>query len=183
MFSIIFDFLFLVAIALENILTEEAVRRVLAVDKGDKAELISWKVDNFTKDGDNYSSVVVGIKVNYSTGQEQSNVSYVAKLNPSRNAQQYEELDKDLFMKESNFFLKTLPILNQILESIGKPTLNLPRCFHSILEKGKEQNYFEDLREKGFQMFDRKRGMDVPHAMLILKELARLHASLSPCRR
>lgn len=35
----------------------------------------------------------------------------------------------------------------------------------------------EDLRPRHFKMFDRRRGMDVPHATLVLKELGRLHAA------
>lgn len=35
----------------------------------------------------------------------------------------------------------------------------------------------EDLRKRHFKMFDRKRGMDVPHTTLVLQELGRLHAA------
>lgn len=40
----------------------------------------------------------------------------------------------------------------------------------------KEVLIVEDLRKRHFKMFDRRRGMDVTHASLVLKELGRLHA-------
>ena len=44
------------------------------------------------------------------------------------------------------------------------------------LELGKEVIMLEDLRARHFKMFDRRLGIDVPHAHLVLKELGRLHA-------
>ncbi|CAL4079395.1 unnamed protein product, partial [Meganyctiphanes norvegica] len=35
----------------------------------------------------------------------------------------------------------------------------------------------EDLRARGFKMFDRKKGVDRAHGMLVLNELGRLHAA------
>ncbi|KAK3873154.1 hypothetical protein Pcinc_021792 [Petrolisthes cinctipes] len=45
------------------------------------------------------------------------------------------------------------------------------------MDKTKEVILLEDLRPQGYQMFDRRRGLDVAHITLILKELGRLHAS------
>ena len=35
----------------------------------------------------------------------------------------------------------------------------------------------EDLRQRGYKMFDRRRGLDETHVTLVVRELARLHAA------
>ncbi len=49
--------------------------------------------------------------------------------------------------------------------------------YASSYKLGKEVLILEDLRKRHFKLFDRRRGMDVPHATLVLKELGRLHAA------
>lgn len=48
---------------------------------------------------------------------------------------------------------------------------------YSFLEDEGELIFLEDLRPRGFKMTDRTKGMDVPHTLLALKELAKLHAA------
>ncbi|XP_063597704.1 uncharacterized protein LOC134774276 [Penaeus indicus] len=63
------------------------------------------------------------------------------------------------------------------LQEAGQQPLRVPRCFHTSLEENQEVVILEDLRPRGFKMFDRKKGMDVAHTKLVLEELARLHAA------
>ncbi|XP_045586400.1 uncharacterized protein [Procambarus clarkii] len=82
-----------------------------------------------------------------------------------------------IFKKEAEFFQEILPLLNAELTTRGLCCLRMAKWFNTSLEKDKEMIFLEDLRSRGFKMFDRKKGMDVAHATLVLQELARLHAA------
>ncbi|ROT71080.1 hypothetical protein C7M84_010599 [Penaeus vannamei] len=108
-------------------ITQESVEAALKNDKGSDARLVSFAVQECTKKGDNYATLVARV-------------------------------------------------ISQLQEA-GQSPLRVPRCFHTSLEEFQEVIFLEDLRPKGFKMFDRKKGMDVAHTKLVLEELARLHAA------
>ena len=56
-------------------------------------------------------------------------------------------------------------------------SLRTAKGYCMSLNLGKEVLLLEDLRHRKFKMFDRRRGIDVPHALLVLKELGKLHAA------
>jgi len=82
-----------------------------------------------------------------------------------------------MFLKEATFYDKIVPQVNEVLSSIGAPLLRVPRFFYACSEVGRELIFFEDLRKKCFKMFDRRKGMDRKHSLLVFKELARLHSA------
>ena len=158
------------------LVTDDHVRAALTTDKGTSAQLIAWKIVDFTKKGDNYASLVTSVKVKYKLDGKSSDVVYVVKINTGKTFG-----DSDLleiaFRKECNFFLDIAPQINSVLKEIGHAEINIPKCFHASLEKGKEVIFLEDLRAKGYKMADRKQGLDKAHTTLVLRELARLHAA------
>ncbi|KAK8725671.1 hypothetical protein OTU49_010682, partial [Cherax quadricarinatus] len=160
-----------------TLVTEESVKGALLADKGSDAHLVSWKFEDFTTQGDNYASIVSSVKVMFSLEGQDSEVAYVVKLNPCRNFESLKGMTGMLFEKEVNFYLSLLPHLNAALTTAGQEPLRVPRCFYGSLERGKEFIFLEDLRPRGFKMFDRRKGLDVAHTSLVVKELARFHAS------
>jgi hypothetical protein len=50
-------------------------------------------------------------------------------------------------------------------------------CYKSFTEEPLEGQIFEDLGEKGFQLFDRKNKITKEHVILIMKALAKMHAT------
>ncbi|KAK3873170.1 hypothetical protein Pcinc_021806 [Petrolisthes cinctipes] len=161
----------------QSLVTEEEVKAALRLDKGSDALLKSWSMVDFTKKGDNYACVVSSVHVQYSLNQENMEVVYIAKLNPCRHVKDLEKMTSVIFRKESEFYLNLVPELNSVLTEVGQKALRFPKCFHGCMDKNKEVILLEDLRPQGYQMFDRRRGLDVAHITLILKELGRLHAS------
>nr|XP_045586384.1 uncharacterized protein LOC123748238 isoform X1 [Procambarus clarkii]XP_045586385.1 uncharacterized protein LOC123748238 isoform X2 [Procambarus clarkii] len=159
-------------------ITEAHVKAALTADKGSEADLVSWSVKDFTNKGDNYATIVTSVSVKFSLAGQERTTSYVAKLNPMRAAGLgISELSVIVFQKEAEFFQEILPLLNAELTVRGLPGLRVAKWFHTSLEKDKEMIFLEDLRSREFKMFDRKKGMDVAHATLVLQELARLHAA------
>ncbi|XP_069958691.1 uncharacterized protein [Cherax quadricarinatus] len=159
-------------------ITETHVKAALTADKGSEAKLISWSIEDFTNKGDNYATIVTSVSVQFSLlGKEQSS-SYVVKLNPKRPTnKEFSVFSLLLFKKEVEFFEEILPLLNYELTAVGLSPLRLAKWFYTSLEKGKEMIFVEDLRSRGFKLFDRKKSMGVAHATLILQELAKLHAA------
>ncbi|XP_068229657.1 uncharacterized protein [Palaemon carinicauda] len=161
----------------QSLITEGHVKEALRCDKGSDAVLESWKVVDFTKPGDNYSSVVTSVEVRYLKDNEECEVTYVVKLNGLRTVEGFPDLMPVLFDKEGKFYQNGLPDLNEALVSAGQEPLRFPKCFHVFLEDKKEQIYFEDLRARDFKMFDRRKGLDKDHVVLVMKEIARLHSA------
>ncbi|XP_042872423.1 uncharacterized protein LOC122253423 [Penaeus japonicus] len=160
-----------------SLITEEHVKAALKTDKGPDARPTSWVVKDFTKKGDNYACVVTSIEVQYQLSGIEHQVTYIAKLNPCRHTESLNSFATAVFEKETGFYREIVPLLNAELQSIGQDPLKFARCFATFTGKHSEVIILEDLRPGGFQMFDRKKGMDKAHTTLVVKELGRLHAA------
>lgn len=160
-----------------KLLTEANVSAALASDQGPEAELLSWEIRDFTKKGDNYACFVTSVQVRFRLGGEERATSYVAKLNPRRADEGLNEMVSQIFSREGTVFTEVIPAMNQILARIGCPPIAVAKCFFCSLEKAKEVLILEDLRPRGFKMWDRRRGIDAAHARLVLKEIGRFHAA------
>lgn len=166
------------AIDVSKVLTDEQVQRALRADQGSKARLSSWAVVDFTEKGDNYATMVTSLSVVYVLEGEENTTSYVVKINPKMGfIDSLNGLTRIFFDKETEFYCKILPAMNDELRRLDLTPLNFPKCHYSDLESDNEVIFMEDLRDKGFQMYDRKKGLDSIHTTLIVKALARLHAA------
>lgn len=165
------------AVTPHSLVTESNVRAALTADKGADARLTAWKVVDFTKKGDNYACIVTSVEVKYELADQSSAVVYVVKLNPCRDDAMTEFINGIIYEKEAKFYNTLAPEMNAVLTENGQREINIPKCFYVSLEKGKEIIFLEDLRTRGYKMHDHRRGMDTLHTTLVLKELARFHAS------
>ncbi|XP_063597726.1 uncharacterized protein LOC134774291 isoform X1 [Penaeus indicus] len=157
-------------------ITQESVEAALKNDKGSDARLVSFTVQECTKKGDNYATLVARVNVHYTLCETNHNVSYVVKYNP-KHFKAFEKFAYVLYKKEVMFYQYLVHDIQSQLQEAGQQPLRVPRCFHTSLEENQEVVILEDLRPRGFKMFDRKKGMDVAHTKLVLEELARLHAA------
>lgn len=163
--------------ACHSLITEEAVKEALKAHKGGEARLTSWQIKDFTSKGDNYASVVSSVELDFDLNGNDESITYIVKINPCHGMESFEETTHTIFLKEAEFYIKLLPQLNGVLREHELSPLAVPECHYGTLEKKKELIFLEDLRPRGFRMFDRRKGLDVAHASLVLKELARLHAA------
>ncbi|XP_042872425.1 uncharacterized protein LOC122253425 [Penaeus japonicus] len=81
------------------------------------------------------------------------------------------------FEREGLFYTVLAPALDERLRRLGLGRLRVPQCHHSSLEESREVLLLEDLRNRSFRMHDRRKGLDFPHALLVMQEIARLHAA------
>ena len=160
----------------QDLVKQEDVQQALIADEGPSAKLISFQMKDFTSKGDNYACVVSSVELTFQKDGQEQQKTYVVKLNPLRPIPMMEKMSAVLFEKEIGFYKYILPLLNKELEKLNEIPLRMPRYFHSVSKDKEEVIFLEDMRKRGFKMLDRKIGMDRNHTMLIMKELARLHA-------
>ncbi|ROT67693.1 uncharacterized protein [Penaeus vannamei] len=158
-------------------LTNHQVQRVLKADKRNNATLTSWCLEDLTSEGDNYSTFVTSVKVAYAQEGAALETKYVAKLNPCGNVSKSDSLTSSMFEKEGQFYTKLEPALSLELTALGHERLRVPNSYLVCLDRGQEIIFMENLQVHGFQMNDRRKGLDVLHANLVIQELARLHAA------
>ncbi|KAB7501254.1 hypothetical protein Anas_13733, partial [Armadillidium nasatum] len=115
--------------------------------------------------------------VRYRLNGSEFDVSYVAKLNPLRPVSPFTEVLEEMFGRETDIFSTIVGGMNEQLEKLDLPPLKNPKLFSRSLEKSKEAFLLENLKVQGFEVYDRRKGMDLNHCTLALKELGRFHAS------
>ncbi|KAK8735064.1 hypothetical protein OTU49_017443 [Cherax quadricarinatus] len=160
-----------------SLITESHVKQALKAQQGSSAQLLSWTVTDFTNKGDNYACVVTSIDVRYHKEGKDRKTSIVAKCNPCHILPFFNEFSTIIFQKEVGYYLELLPLLNAQLSRVGCEPIRAPHCYFAHLTEQNEVIFLEDLRQEGFKMFDRMKGMDKAHAVLVLKELGKLHAA------
>ncbi|XP_050727767.1 uncharacterized protein LOC127004245 isoform X2 [Eriocheir sinensis] len=159
-------------------LTEDLVLEALRKDKGEAAQLVLWRCKDFTKKGDNYVCFVTSVSVEYKEeGQaEPRHVSYVAKIAHQMKGGMT-KMRNDVFLKEGASYIEILPAANEALKELHMDAIRTAKGYSASYTLGQEVLILEDLRQRHFKMFGRRRGMDVPHATLVLQELGRLQAA------
>ncbi|XP_076032189.1 putative kinase-like protein D1044.1 [Oratosquilla oratoria] len=162
---------------LYDVFTEDLIKSCLKADKGDQAVLKSFEIKDFTKKGDNYICAVTGVHVDYELEGRDHKAKYVAKLNKPTNHDDTRLMVKDFFEQEKNFYTDIGPTLSRELKEVGHEPLRFARAPYVHFKDGVYVMFMEDLRERGFTMYDRRKGLDDAHIFLVLKELARIHAS------
>ncbi|XP_063597729.1 uncharacterized protein LOC134774293 isoform X2 [Penaeus indicus] len=164
--------------AAHSLINVEHVKSALKADKGTDAHLVSWALRDFTKKDDNLASVVTSIDVEYSLqGGENQTSSYVVKINPSLKENEYESFTHQIFTKEVSFLKDLAPKLSSLMEAVGQRPFAFPAYLFSKLDDGREFIIMEDLRRRGFRTRDRLVSIDVTHTILVMQELARIHAA------
>ena len=158
-----------------SFIVREHVEKALQKEKGANATLYSFEIKDFTSSGDGYMGFVTSIKVRYSVDGQDAQTSYIAKITPLEDT--VSDAMGYLYERESLFY-DLLPRMNTIIARGSQPALSFPLCFHYSLEPKREVMYLEDMRKMNFTMYaDYMAGSDAAHTVLVMKELARMHAA------
>ncbi|XP_014474316.1 PREDICTED: uncharacterized protein LOC106744243 isoform X2 [Dinoponera quadriceps] len=137
-------------------------------------------IDIFTKPatdkGDNYTSDMIRVTVEYSQDQAGRKVTkkktVIVKISPIA-----EGIRKDL-ITNSSLFITEMLMMSDTLEKMNQ-LLKHPlsaKCLY-IQKQDPQLLVIEDLAPLGFRMADREAGLDLAHCTLALRGLAKFHAS------
>lgn len=161
------------------------LERVLLLKPGQT--ISSYNVKRFTKPGDNFGSLVLGIHVTAKTEDGFEQIQTVAKLAPPNDFIQKVFNTQVTFRNEIAFYKHIIPTLQdfQRRENI-REVLAISAKFYGArinLEDDDDADVdsnaillLGNLKTLNYVVLDRFEGVDLPVARLILKDLAHLHA-------
>ncbi|XP_066976203.1 uncharacterized protein [Macrobrachium rosenbergii] len=160
-----------------TLITDENIQAALKNAEGSDAQLISWSLQDFPTKGDNYTHIVTSVEVKYHLNDVESTNSFIAKLGIPQPTVALHDSIHFAFVKETEVYQELIPLLNTEMTSLGLKPLRVPKCYYAACGPEKEVIYLQDLRCCGFQIYSRQKVFDRAHTTLVLKELAKLHAS------
>uniref|UniRef100_A0A1I8PHS2 CHK kinase-like domain-containing protein n=1 Tax=Stomoxys calcitrans TaxID=35570 RepID=A0A1I8PHS2_STOCA len=154
---------------------EEVLKKYL---QDDSVVIQSIDLKPATASGENYASVMTRIKIEYNTAKEDQlqTLSFITKASLENDpAVSSITLDYDIYNTEMKMYEHILPQMAELLKEVGVQE----QLFANTLKVDHEQStiIFEDLTAKGYVLADRMKGLDLAHAELIVKKMAKFHAA------
>ncbi|XP_032671235.1 uncharacterized protein LOC116844152 isoform X2 [Odontomachus brunneus] len=158
------------------------VQKALRHSEGDSIHVIDISTKPATNKGDNYTSDMIRVMVEYTQDQNRKDTkkkSIIVKIAPINDGMRKELiLNSSLFSTEMLMMSNTLDKMNQLLGS------NLSAKSLYIQQKDPPLLVLEDLAPLGFRMADRETGLDLTHCILALRGLGKFHAaSVAVCEK
>lgn len=141
----------------------------------DKFKLLLVLLSPATGKGENYVSVLyrVKVKIQILKTQEKQSVDFIFKAMTSTLGSIH---DMNVFVRERLLYEDVLISFENIwLERTGEEVQFGPRCFQFKTDPY-EIIVLEDLKKENYEMLDRKVGLNLAEAKLILAKLAKFHA-------
>ncbi|XP_050079391.1 uncharacterized protein LOC126567204 [Anopheles maculipalpis] len=136
--------------------------------------LVSYDVTFATKKGDNYASEMYRVALHYEIGVPVKK-TIILKVMPSGELQQQVMQENNIYQREIVIYGQIMAKIYKLLRLIGDFSIISPICL-TTTNTPKQMLVFEDALEQGFQMVDRRFGLDLDHARLVIVKLAKLHA-------
>lgn len=136
-------------------------------------------IDAGSEKGDNYIGVMYRVAVKDKNNKDV--LKLIIKLPPKNVARREQFFVRPCFVRESEFYDKIFPKYCQFQEQKGilvakDGFYEVAKCYKSLTEDLYEGLFFEDLRESGYEMFDRFKKATKEHVILVMKSIARFHA-------
>lgn len=156
-------------------LTLEDVRELIAQD-GTNVEITTLEEEQGSGRGDNYTSMLYRIRAKGRKLENNGNwISYeraiIYKVLPESKERREAFKSELLFRNEVAFYTNVWPTLNK-LQSENKVFGGIAKIYRAKMDLVA----MEDLRERGFRMADRRKGLDFQELKLVLKAVAGFHA-------
>ncbi|CAB0032799.1 unnamed protein product [Trichogramma brassicae] len=151
----------------------EMLLRQLEAHEG-PIEVKALSIRPATNKGDNYTSDMFRVSLDYVSGGREKKTSLVVKSEPLTDGIHKDMISRStLFSTEIRMMSDSLTKMNGFLAPGQK--LNGRGLYTQ--KENPPMLVIEDLQPLGFRMADRESGLDYPHCLLAVKGLARFHAS------
>lgn len=154
---------------------QQVLKEILA--KQNKV-LLDHYISKGCKPGDNFIGDIVRVtaKIQGPNGALQEN--FIFKYPPG--SKEYRDALKSYkFVKnEEAFYSLIVPSMNSFWQGATKNKQNrlpTPQYYYSCSDDKNDVLVLEDLRERGFTMADRIKGLDFDHCMLVVQQFGKLH--------
>lgn len=130
--------------------------------------------------GDNYIGVLFRARAECRRSGRALNI--IVKLPPQNEARRNQFFAHPAFEREIYFYDTIYPVLEEFqrekgieLEA-GDGFYQVPRCLKTCVREYEEAIFMADLKQEGFEMFDRHKEQGLEHFRLVVKTLGKLHA-------
>lgn len=163
---------------LPNEIYEAALREIIKNNFDDDDYEIEYSAGS--SKGDNYIGVVYRIEVRSKKNLTKT-LHLIAKLPPQDSARREQFFARPCFLRESEFYDEIFPLYKKFQEEKcvdidAEGYHQIAFCYKTMTEEPFEGLFFEDLKAKNFEMFDRHKNLTEEHVFLAMKTIAKMHA-------
>ncbi|CAD7091880.1 unnamed protein product [Hermetia illucens] len=141
-------------------------------------EIVEISIAPASAKGDNYASIMTRVRVKYRSSNQRNLQagSYLIKSMVDYDEFVSEKLsDTAVFPREMEIYSAIIPELQKILQSKSLDEELAPAIMDVDYER--DSIMFEDLTARSFVPADRVKGLDMVHAKMVLRKLAKWHAA------
>ncbi|XP_058981273.1 uncharacterized protein LOC131803718 [Musca domestica] len=163
---------------LEQITLDAAVSQAVG---DDFLRVSSVKIENASQSGENYSSLMMRIKVEVGlkNGKDKNLSLFLKTCQANEAMAQILDIFR-IFPKENEIYHKILPRFKQLYADAGKTVEFSPKAYKFDVDVDKDYVLLEDLSTKNYKNANRIVGLDMDHMHAVLKKMAEYHA-VSAC--
>ncbi|XP_030374818.1 uncharacterized protein LOC115624330 [Scaptodrosophila lebanonensis] len=160
-------------------LTRDYVEQALRTFYKDAAlKLIHLDINPALGPGENYGGVLTRMLVRFrlsnETDEKKNHLIVKTSIEDDELSQELMS-HYDIFNREITIYEEVLPKLNELLIEIDEYEQLFPTALY--VDRERSAIIFEDLSIKGYVMADRIKRLDTEHVQLILRKLAKMHAT------
>jgi thiamine kinase-like enzyme len=157
-------------------LNAELMAEIISEEKNKNICITDLDVKAAIPKGNNYLSTLYRIIVEFNDSKDGNGVNkrfLILKTLPPGNVLQKILSDMQCFEKELQMYEATIPAMKDVLTN-GKRFHPFARYFPT---KSKNVIVLEDLQHLGYKMANRHTGLDLEHCKMVVKALAKFHAT------
>ncbi|XP_049823703.1 uncharacterized protein LOC109594130 isoform X2 [Aethina tumida] len=126
--------------------------------------------------GEGYTGLVIFAEASGIHNGEKITLKFVIKHSTTKKEYRKEVPINTLYKLEALVYESLFPKYQQLINQTGATALNLPKWYKSVFGEDSEIMIFEDLKQKGYEMHDRKVRFNLDHIKVVLEKYAKLHA-------
>ncbi|XP_022218899.2 uncharacterized protein LOC111071718 [Drosophila obscura] len=147
--------------------------------KDEQLKIVQLQINPALGPGENYGGVLTRARIHFTLSKDPAQEQLQNLI--VKTAIDDDELSKelmepyDIFNREMNIYEEVLPKLNDLLKEIDDSEPLFPTAIY--VDRERTAIVFEDLSVAGYVMADRVRLLNVEHTHLILRKLAKMHAT------
>ncbi|CAG9802462.1 unnamed protein product [Chironomus riparius] len=159
---------------------EKALAEVVEKQLNNSIDNYDITISAGSSKGDNYLGVIYRAQVKDKVTNE-NKLNLIVKLPPQNEVSRKEMFAGEFFKREAGFYDNVYPIYEQFQKDKGIDVENegfhqVANCYKTLTEEPNEGLIFDDLKARGFDMFDRFKEVTKEHVFLVMRTLGKFHA-------
>ncbi|KAJ3666352.1 hypothetical protein Zmor_001798 [Zophobas morio] len=157
---------------------ENEIRSWLSVILKDNIDNLSLHIVGNSEKGDGYVGDIIFVTLTSEKGKSNPEYSLVLKCSKRSQVLRDSAPVKEAFINEIYIYEKVLPAFTQFqtAKNIRNPFNSVPKCYGTLVTDNMEIIVFENLKSKGYTLWDKKKPLTRNHIEMVIEEYAKFHA-------